>query len=61
MHTKSQYENMMFGRNDSIEICFGQGREHFGKRRKTLTSIFPLLKCFPNFSFQGSLTVGIVW
>ena len=46
-----------------IEICFGTGKKHCGKRRKcwlpAFSPFFPL--CFQAAPFSRSLKVGIVW
>ena len=44
-------------------ICLLKSREHFWKRRKTLsvTIIFSFSTMFSKALFQGSLTPGIAW
>ena len=45
-----------------IEICFGNGRKHCGRRRKCWSLAFsPFPTILQKASFLGSLKVGIVW
>ena len=43
------------------KICFGRGRNHCGKRRKSWLQVFLLFSCFQKTSFSRSLKIWIVW